>query len=331
MVRPKVEPEAGRTIGALIVVIFALVVTPILVLAQSGPLRGQGHGESARTTATAESRQLTSDPDQVIHETATPGADATQLRAQSVAAEAQPGRRPRPDPAPVVLAPTAVVTPAPQPAPVQARVRARVRDRTQERTERRLTPARVWPVAVGTFELSQPFGCVPQLLGYYPVLNGCPAGRPSFHNGLDFAAKQGTPIYAAASGWVTVAGRDRASGIANSQIVIQHDGINEGYATEYYHWIRTYVEPGDYVRAGELIAEVGSVGYSTGPHLHFSVVEYATNQRIDPDEWLPANGDSSSFAETEVDSGRGRDSSSGGRIVVTDYIDPTPFPVRTAP
>jgi murein DD-endopeptidase MepM/ murein hydrolase activator NlpD len=188
-------------------------------------------------------------------------------------------------------------------------------------------------VALGTFELSQPFGCVPQLLGYYPVISGCPATRPSFHNGLDFAARQGTPIYAVASGWVTVAGRDGTSTVANTRIVVQHDGASEGYATEYYHWIRSYVEPGDYVRAGELIAEVGSVGYSTGPHLHFSVVEYETNQRIDPMGWLPAIGSGGSYADagSEASSDRTQNSNAGGGIIVTDYIDPTPLPVRTAP
>lgn len=328
-VRPSVEPEAGRAIGAVTVVIVALVIAPILVLAQNGPLRGQGRTESAGPTATVGTAQP--DPAAADRDPATPQADANRFPTRIVTADSQPSHRPRPDAVPVVLAPTAVVTPAAEPAPMRARVGPRVRSRDRERTERRPTLARVWPVAAGAFEISQPFGCVPQLLGYYPVINGCPANRPSFHNGLDFAAKQGTPIYAVASGWVTVAGRDRASGVANTQIVIEHDGVNDGYATEYYHWIRTYVEPGDYVRAGEPIAEVGSVGYSTGPHLHFTVVEYATNQRIDPVGWLPAGESGSSYAESDADSGRGRDSSSGGRIVVTDYIDPTPLPARTAP
>ena len=95
------------------------------------------------------------------------------------------------------------------------------------------------------------------------------------------AVRVGTPIYAAASGWVTVAGQSQGDGV-NTQIVIQHDGANDGYSTEYYHWIRSYVRPGDYVRAGDPIAEVGSVGYSTGPHLHFTVVDTTNGQQLDP-------------------------------------------------
>lgn len=327
--RPEADPAAGRAIGAVIIVIVALAIAPILVPAQSSPLRGQRQAETFGPTATAGTDHV--DLDHADPGAVTPIAAAGQRRVQGVIADFHSSRRPRPDPAPVVLAPTPVVTPGPEPAPSRARARARSRIRPREGPERRPIVARVWPVAAGAYEISQPFGCVPQLLGYYPVINGCPVARPSFHNGLDFAAKQGTPIYAVASGWVTVAGRDRGSGVANTQIVIQHDGVNEGYATEYYHWIKTYVEPGDYVRAGDLIAEVGSVGYSTGPHLHFSVVEYATNQRIDPVAWLPVGGSGSNYAEANADREQDRNSSARGSIVVTDYIDPTPLPVRTAP
>ncbi len=183
-------------------------------------------------------------------------------------------------------------------------------------------------MAPGTYDLSQPFGCVPQLFGYYPVVPGCPAEAPAVHDGLDFAAPEGTPIYAAAAGWVTAAGLDRASGIANTLIVVQHDGANEGYATEYIHWIATYVEAGDYVQTGEAIAEVGSVGYSTGPHLHFSVVEFATNERIDPVRWLPATSQSGAY----VGPLPGRDPVSFTRqnVPVPDYADPAPPPVPSA-
>jgi murein DD-endopeptidase MepM/ murein hydrolase activator NlpD len=165
---------------------------------------------------------------------------------------------------------------------------------------------------------------VPQLLGYYPAVPGCPANASTYHNGLDFAAAQGTPIYAAASGWVTFAGRDRDDDLANTRLVIQHDGDNEGYATEYYHWIRAHVEPGDYVRAGNLIADVGSVGYSTGPHLHFTVVDATTSQAIDPTRWLPATTSNTTLADAAIDDDRV--ASGGGTIIVTDYIPPTPTP-----
>ena len=333
MGRPEVEPDIRCALRALFLVMTGLMIAPILVLAQTGPLRGQGQLDSAVSTSTAQGGRLSSDAGEADSRTPPPGDEGASPRMQIPGAGAQPSRRPRPNSAPVVLAPTAVTVPATEPAPARGRGRARARVRELEPQERRPAAARVWPVAPGTYELSQPFGCVPQLLGYYPVISGCPATRPSFHNGLDLAATQGTPIYAVATGWVTVAGRDGTGTVANTRIVIEHDGANEGYATEYFHWIRSYVEPGDYVRAGELIAEVGSVGYSTGPHLHFSVVEYASNERIDPMDWLPASGSGGSYSNAEAEASRDGNQSSGagGRIVVTDYVDPTPLPVQTAP
>ena len=114
-----------------------------------------------------------------------------------------------------------------------------------------------------------------------------PPDRPVIHTGIDLAAPEGTPFYAAASGWVTLADYDRPTADANTRIIIQHDGRNEGYATDYLHWVASYVEKGDYVHAGDPIGEVGNVGFSTGPHLHFSVTDLSTGEFIDPLGWLP--------------------------------------------
>ena len=114
-----------------------------------------------------------------------------------------------------------------------------------------------------------------------------PRRRPVFHTGIDLAAPEGTPFYAAASGWVTLADYDRPTADANTRITIQHDGRNEGYATDYLHWVASYVEEGDYVHAGDPIGEVGNVGFSTGPHLHFSVTDLGTGEHVDPLRWLP--------------------------------------------
>jgi murein DD-endopeptidase MepM/ murein hydrolase activator NlpD len=146
---------------------------------------------------------------------------------------------------------------------------------------------RVWPMPARSYTFTQHFGCVPQLGSLYFPGEGCPADAPVIHTGIDLAAPEGTPFYAAASGWVTLADYDRPTADANTRIIIQHDGRNEGYATDYLHWIASYVEEGDYVRAGDPIGEVGSVGFSTGPHLHFSVTDLDTGEHIDPLRWLP--------------------------------------------
>ncbi|MCC7022674.1 MAG: peptidoglycan DD-metalloendopeptidase family protein, partial [Thermomicrobiales bacterium] len=153
--------------------------------------------------------------------------------------------------------------------------------------ERASTPNRVWPLPRGEYIFTQRFGCVAQIAAFYQAGSGCPADAPVVHTGIDLAAPEGTPFYAAASGWVTEAGPDRQVGVANTRIIIQHDGRNEGMATEYLHWIATFVKPGDYVRAGEPIGEVGSVGYSTGPHLHFGLIDLDSGEHLDPIRWLP--------------------------------------------
>ena len=91
--------------------------------------------------------------------------------------------------------------------------------------------------------------------------------RGRMHNGVDFAAPAGTPIYAAESGVVTVA--QSTSGYGNT-VIIDHGG---GMWTLYAH-IRNggiKVNAGQQVKRGEKIAEVGSTGRSTGNHLHFEV------------------------------------------------------------
>ncbi len=143
--------------------------------------------------------------------------------------------------------------------------------------------SRVFPL-VGSYVMTQPFGCVPLNSGY-PSPSFCPADRPSFHDGVDLAAPLGTPIVAAASGTVIFAGVDSTAS-KNPTIIIDHNGANAGYETVYLHWEKSFVKVGDHVGAGEVIAAVGSVGYSTGPHLHFSVRVVATNTTIDPIAWL---------------------------------------------
>lgn len=95
------------------------------------------------------------------------------------------------------------------------------------------------------------------------------------HAGLDFAAPQGTPIYATADGVVKLAG-NTGNGYGN-HVIINH---GYGYETLYGHQYRIKAKVGQRVKRGELIGWVGSTGKSTGPHLHYEV--HKNGRHIDP-------------------------------------------------
>lgn len=90
-------------------------------------------------------------------------------------------------------------------------------------------------------------------------------GERALHTGIDFNVAQGTPIVAAAGGVVVAAERHAQYG---NYVDIDH---GNDLVTRYAHASRLLVRPGTIVRPGEKIAEVGSTGRSTGPHLHFEV------------------------------------------------------------
>ncbi len=91
------------------------------------------------------------------------------------------------------------------------------------------------------------------------------AGATSRHDGIDYGAGTGTPIYAADSGTVITATYNSARG---NYIVINH---GNGMQTWYQHCSAMYVSAGQTVSRGQNIAAVGSTGIVTGPHLHFEV------------------------------------------------------------
>lgn len=91
--------------------------------------------------------------------------------------------------------------------------------------------------------------------------------KGSYHYGIDYGAPTGTPIVATAEG--TVLKTSCGSGYGNC-LVIQH---NNGTQSLYAHASVLYVSAGTYVSQGERVAAVGSTGRSTGPHLHFEIIE----------------------------------------------------------
>ena len=110
----------------------------------------------------------------------------------------------------------------------------------------------IWPVAA---RITSGFG-----LRIHPILRFA-----RMHKGIDFGARWGTPIHAAADGQVTRAGW---AGGYGRQVRIGHAS---GIATSYSHMSSLAVAPGTLVRQGQLIGYVGSSGLSTGPHLHYEV------------------------------------------------------------
>lgn len=101
------------------------------------------------------------------------------------------------------------------------------------------------------------------------------------HKGIDIAAATGTPISASASGTVTYAGWN-AGGYGNLIELIHADGSTTLYA----HNRRILVKVGDRVEQGQAIAEMGSTGYSTGPHCHFEIHPRGKGA-VDPIAYLP--------------------------------------------
>lgn len=99
-------------------------------------------------------------------------------------------------------------------------------------------------------------------------------GQSSWHQGVDFAGKQGSDIVAVAGGVVTWSGERYGYG---EMVEISHGG---GYSTRYAHNDDNLVKVGDIVKKGQVVALMGSSGRSTGPHVHYEV--YKHGRPVDP-------------------------------------------------
>lgn len=103
-------------------------------------------------------------------------------------------------------------------------------------------------------------------------------GRRARHHGIDFADAAGAPVLAAESGVVV---RVESHPQFGHMLDIDH---GNGLVTRYGHTQRVFAKPGDLVKRGQAVAEVGSTGRSTGPHLHFEVLK--NGAPINPQRFL---------------------------------------------
>jgi murein DD-endopeptidase MepM/ murein hydrolase activator NlpD len=117
-------------------------------------------------------------------------------------------------------------------------------------------------------------------------------GRQALHTGLDFEANTGTTIMAASGGVVITQEMHPAYG---NMVEVDH---GNGIVTRYGHASKVFVHRGDLVKRGEKLAEVGTTGRSTGPHLHFEVLVGGIPQ--DPQKFLAAGMKSPGAAQVAL-------------------------------
>lgn len=111
-------------------------------------------------------------------------------------------------------------------------------------------------------------------LRYNPVYDS-----NKMHTGVDFQAEHGTPVFATSDGVVLKAICNK-EGYGN-HIVIEHD---DSYSSLYAHLSGFAITQGQKIQKGQLIGYVGSTGTSTGPHLHYEVIE--NGKKVDPQNFF---------------------------------------------
>jgi len=115
---------------------------------------------------------------------------------------------------------------------------------------------------------------------FYGMRNDPFTGKRDFHKGVDFAGKYGSSVVSVAAGVVTWSGDRYGYG---NMVEIDH---GNGYASRYGHNSKNLVKLGDKIKKGQVIAEMGSSGRSTGPHVHFEVLR--NNKVVNPLKHLRA-------------------------------------------
>ncbi len=116
------------------------------------------------------------------------------------------------------------------------------------------------------------------LSSYYGMRTHPISGKREMHKGIDFASKMSDPVIAVAKGIVTFAGTKYGYG---KMVDVNH---GNGYVTRYAHASRLLVSVGDTVEKGFQIAEIGTSGRSTGPHVHFEVLK--NGRQVNPMKFI---------------------------------------------
>ncbi|MBM9588915.1 M23 family metallopeptidase [Leptospira sp. 201903075] len=127
------------------------------------------------------------------------------------------------------------------------------------------------PLKPGVGVVTSTFGYRSDPFGILPV--------GEYHSGIDFAAGEGTPIYATGPGIIAV---DSAVGGLGKSVRINHEN---GFFTLYGHCSLILVNPGDRVKRGDKIALVGQTGKATGAHIHYEV-RIGLDAPLDPEEYI---------------------------------------------
>jgi murein DD-endopeptidase MepM/ murein hydrolase activator NlpD len=114
-------------------------------------------------------------------------------------------------------------------------------------------------------------GCISSVFGLKRYYNGVFSGN--YHNGVDIKASLGTPVKAITDGKVIIAEDAKLFRVNGTTVAIDH---GQGLVSFYLHMSKLDVKAGDIVKAGQKIGEVGSTGFSTGPHLHWGLYIHGT-------------------------------------------------------
>lgn len=134
-------------------------------------------------------------------------------------------------------------------------------------------------VEVGTKNVGIGTGSFLVPMSHYTFTSGFKWRWGRLHSGVDLAADEGTPVYAADHGKVIVA-EDSGNGYGK-YIILDH---RNGYKTLYGHNSELLVSVGDVVAKGDRIALSGNTGNSTGPHLHFEI--HVNDEKVDPQQYI---------------------------------------------